>query len=153
MYYLFKTALAFVSLFNSNLSVLIMETPCVYSEVGIEFFNTMEVDIILQLFNTQVLSAKFSSFVAVNVARSRILPFGICSPRWIHWCITVQMWATFCRLFVRCGRMRWFFLRLEKRSPTNTFIFWSVRCCWCAVPFLLIQRYREHSHRTVGSPD
>lgn len=59
-----------------------------------------------------------------------------------------------CRLLVRCGWMRriFFFLHLEKRPPTNTFIFWSVRCCWCAVPFLLIQRYRERSHRHSWLP-
>jgi hypothetical protein len=94
MYYFFKTVLAFVSLFNANLSALIIETPSVYSEVGIEFFNTICVDILLQLFNTQVLSANCSSCVAVSVARSRILPLGMCSPRWIQWYITLEMWAT-----------------------------------------------------------
>ena len=81
MYNFFKNVLAFVLLLNANLSAIIIEMPCVYSEVGSEFFNTMYVDIILQLFNTQVLSAKCYSCVAVNVARSRILPLRICSPR------------------------------------------------------------------------
>jgi len=69
-----------------------------YSEVGSEFFSAMYVDIILRLFNTHILSAKCSSYVAVNVERSRLLPLGICSPRWIQWYITLQMCAA-CVLF------------------------------------------------------
>lgn len=45
-----------------------------------------------------------------------------------------------------------FFLCHEKRPPTNTFIFWLVCCCWCAVPSLLIQRHRERSHRNCWLP-
>lgn len=149
MYYFFKTVLVFVSLFNANLSATITETPSVYSEVGSEFFNTMYVDIILQLFNTQVLPANCSSCVAVNVARSRILPT---LHSVIYYSRNVGYLFAGCLYNVGgCDEFS-FFLRLEKRPPTNTFIFWSVRCCWCAVPFLLIQRYRERSHRNCWLP-